>query len=201
MARYTGPRCKRCILVGEKLILKGERCLSDRCPLHKWMRGEGERRKLSVYSVQLREKQKAKWIYGVLERQFARYFAIAQTRDNPGEEILSLLERRLDNVIYRLGLAVSRPQARQMIQHGWFCVNKKKVTTPSYLVKVGDEISPRERKTEEISRVLTEREVIIPDWLAFDKEKLTGNVLRLPNEGDVKDVKVNPKLIIEFYSK
>jgi|UniRef100_A0A7C3UNY3 small subunit ribosomal protein S4 len=199
MARDTGPRCKKCILIGERLFLKGERCLSDRCPLHKYPTQE-EKRKVSVYSVQLREKQKAKWIYGILERQFRNYFSQAAARDNPGEALLSLLERRLDNVVYRLGFALSRPQARQMVRHGGFRVNDRKVDIPSYLVKVGDLISPSEKIKEKVRSQLAGRE-IIPDWLSLDRENLTAKILRLPTEEDIKDVKINPKLIVEFYSK
>ncbi|MEO0098146.1 MAG: 30S ribosomal protein S4 [candidate division WOR-3 bacterium] len=200
MARDTGPRCKKCLLIGEKLLLKGERCLSDRCPLHKWKAGEGERKKVSVYSVQLREKQKAKWIYGIMERQFRRYFAQAETRDNPGAALISLLERRLDNVVYRLGFALSRPQARQFVRHGAIRVNNKKVDIPSYQVKVGDEISVSEKAKERIRNLAAGRELTV-DWLTLDKENLKGIVRRLPTEEDVKDVGINPKLIVEFYSK
>ncbi|MEO0102282.1 MAG: 30S ribosomal protein S4 [candidate division WOR-3 bacterium] len=200
MARDTGPRCKKCLLIGEKLLLKGERCLSDRCPLHKWTSQEGERKKVSVYSVQLREKQKAKLIYGIMERQFVKYFYQASARDNPGGALVSLLERRLDNVVYRLGFAVSRPAARQLIRHGAIRVNNRKVDIPSYLVKVGDEISVSEKAKERIKSVFTNREISV-DWLAGDKDSIKGIVKRMPTEEDIRDVGINPKLIIEFYSK
>lgn len=200
MARDTGPRCKKCALIGEKLLLKGERCLSDRCPLHKWTAQEGERKKVSVYSIQLREKQKAKLIYGIMERQFVKYFYQASTRDNPGGALVSLLERRLDNVVYRLGFAVSRPQARQLIRHGAIWVNNRKVNIPSYLVKVGDEISVSEKAKERIKSVFTNREISV-DWLTGDKDSIKGMVKRMPTEEDIRDVGINAKLIIEFYSK
>ncbi len=201
MARYRGPKCKKCLLLGEKLFLKGDRCLSDKCPLHKWSGKEEGRKKLSVYSIQLREKQKAKWIYGIMENQFQRYFQMAAKRDNPGEALATLLERRLDNVVYRLGFADSRPQARQLVRHGFIKVNGKKVNIPSYLVRVGDEILLEGKVKERIKLNLANKVIPLDGWLICDKDALKGEVVRLPTEEDIRDVKINTKLIVEFYSK
>ncbi len=201
MARDTKPRCKKCIAVKERLFLKGERCISDKCPLHKWAGKEKMAKKVSVYSMQLQEKQKAKWIYGIMERQFQRYFQMASKKENPGEALFSILERRLDNVIFRFGFANSRPQARQIVRHGFIKVNEKKTTIPSYLVKVGDEITLDGKMKERIKTLLAARADTGADWFTLDTENLKGRILRLPQAEDVRDIKINTKLIVEFYSK
>ncbi|MCS7221628.1 MAG: 30S ribosomal protein S4 [Anaerolineae bacterium] len=211
MARYTGPVCRLCRREGQKLFLKGERCLSPKCALEKrpyppGMHGKGDQfqHKASDYALQLREKQKAKRIYGVLERQFRRYFQEAlRSKGLTGATLLIMLERRLDNVVYRLGLADSRAQARQLVRHGHFTVNGKKTDIPSFLVKVGDVISVRERSRKttyfkEILERLGER--MVPEWLSFDRETLTARVVALPTRDQI-DVALNEQLIVEYYSR
>ncbi len=209
MARYTGPKCRLCRREGEKLFLKGDRCFS-KCPLdgHKryppGVHGPDRRKKLSIYGLQLREKQKVKRIYGVLEAQFRKFFEWARKMPgNTGENLLSLLERRLDNVIYRLGLASSRAQARQLVNHGHVRVNGKKVDIASYLVKPGDVItvSDRAKKIPFIQENLESLDVsAIPAWLTFDKNRIEGKVVRNPIRTDIT-YPVNETLIIELYSK
>jgi len=209
MARYTGPKCRLCRREGEKLFLKGDRCFS-KCPLdgHKryppGMHGPDRRKKLSIYGLQLREKQKVKRIYGVLEAQFRKFFEWARKMPgNTGENLLSLLERRLDNVVYRLGLASSRSQARQLVNHGHVRVNGKKVDIASYLVKPGDVItvSDRAKKIPFIQENLESLDVsAIPTWLTFDKNRIEGKVVRNPIRTDIT-YPVNETLIIELYSK
>lgn len=209
MARYTGPKCRLCRREGEKLFLKGERCFS-KCPLDGRKRyppgvhGPDRRRKLSIYGLQLREKQKVKRMYGVLEAQFRKFFEWARKMPgNTGENLLSLLERRLDNVVYRLGIASSRSQARQLVNHGHIRVNGKKVDIASYLVKPGDTvtISERAKKIRFIQDNLEGFDVsVIPTWLIFDKNKIEGKVVRNPIRSDIM-YPVNETLIIELYSK
>ncbi len=209
MARYTGPKCRLCRREGEKLFLKGDRCFS-KCPLdgHKryppGMHGPERRKKLSIYGLQLREKQKVKRIYGVLEAQFRKFFEWARKMPgNTGENLLSLLERRLDNVVYRLGLASSRSQARQLVNHGHVRVNGRKVDIASYLVKPGDiiTVSDRAKKIPFIQENLESLDVsAIPTWLVFDKNKIEGKVVRNPIRTDIT-YPVNETLIIELYSK
>lgn len=209
MARYTGPKCRLCRREGEKLFLKGERCFS-KCPLDGRKRyppgvhGPDRRRKLSIYGLQLREKQKVKRMYGVLEAQFRKFFEWARKMPgNTGENLLSLLERRLDNVVYRLGIASSRSQARQLVNHGHIRVNGKKVDIASYLVKPGDTvtISERSKKIRFIQDNLEGFDVsVIPTWLIFDKNKIEGKVVRNPIRSDIM-YPVNETLIIELYSK
>jgi len=211
LARYTGPVCRLCRREGQKLFLKGERCLSPKCALEKrpyppGMHGKGGQfqHKASDYALQLREKQKAKRIYGVLERQFRRYFQEAlRSKGLTGATLLIMLERRLDNVVYRLGLADSRAQARQLVRHGHFAVNGRKTDIPSFLVKVGDVISVRERSQKttyfkEILERLGER--MVPEWLHFDRETLTARVVALPTRDQI-DVALNEQLIVEYYSR
>ncbi|HEY65837.1 MAG TPA: 30S ribosomal protein S4 [Caldilineae bacterium] len=211
MARYTGPVCKLCRREGQKLFLKGERCFSPKCAFERRSYPPGMhgpqarfRRRESDYGLQLREKQKAKRIYGVLERQFRRYFREAQrSKGLTGETLLILLERRLDNVIYRLGLASSRAQARQLVRHGHFEVNGRKTNIPSFLVKEGDVIRVRDRSRrttyfKEIMERLGERPV--PEWLSFDPEALTARVVALPTRDQI-DVSLNEQLIVEYYSR
>ena len=210
MARYTGPVCHRCRYLGEKLMLKGEKCSTPKCPLEvRSTRQRGRsltqwRRKISDRGVQLREKQKVRFSYGVLERQFRRFFAEAViTPGVTGENLLELLERRLDNVVYRLGFADSRAQARQIVRHGHILVNGHRVDIPSYLVKSGDVLEWQESsiKTEHYKRVAEEiKGKIIPSWLSLDEEKMRGSVLNLPGKDDI-DTKFNGKAIVEYYSR
>lgn len=210
MARYTGPKCRLCRREGEKLFLKGSKCYTPKCPLERrryppGQHGPGQRRRrLSIYGLQLREKQKVKRIYGVLEGQFRRYFNMArQMGGNTGENLLSLLERRLDNVVYRLGFASSRTQARQLVRHGHVLVNGRKVDIPSYLVRQGDvvELAPPMRKNP---FVVESFEAIRPEdvvtWLSLDKNLFRGRVERLPVRADITHP-INERLIIELYSK
>ncbi|MDI6822381.1 MAG: 30S ribosomal protein S4 [Actinomycetota bacterium] len=207
MARYISPLCKICRRENEKLFLKGERCLTDKCAMERrpYPPGEHGRRrpKETEYSLQLREKQKAKRIYGILENQFKRYYDLAAGRRGiTGENLLRLLELRMDNVVYRLGFAASRNEARQMVRHGHFMVNGRKVNIPSYQVKLGDVISVCEGR--EIARirecVQSSTKPLVPGWLEVDIENLKGKVLSLP-ERDQIDIPVNEKLIVELYSK
>lgn len=209
MARYTGPKCKLCRREGEKLFLKGDRCYTSKCAFERrryppGVHGPTSRRKLSIYGLQLREKQKVKRIYGVLEAQFKRYFELARKMPgNTGENLLTLLERRLDNVVYQLGFAESRAQARQFVRHGHVRVNDRKVDIPSYLVKEGDVISVKEksRNIPAIVKSLEARDLqALPAWLSLDKEKFEGRVVRLPVRADITHP-INERLIVELYSK
>lgn len=202
MARYIGPKCKKCRSMGEKLFLKGDKCVTDKCVFPKRMdKNTGRPKKLSHYSLQLKEKQKLRIIYGLLENQFRLLFERARKK-NPAEQMLICLERRLDNAIYRLGFADSRTQARQIIRHGHILVNTKKVNIPSYEVNANDQISVKDKKgTDLIKGILTEKEPTPADWLSLDKENITGTILRLPTKEDVKDIPINTQLIVELYSK
>jgi small subunit ribosomal protein S4 len=211
MARYKDAVCKLCRREGEKLFLKGERCLSPKCAIERRNYPPGEhgrqaqfQRKVSDYGLQLRAKQKARRVYGVLERQFRRYFREAERRRGlTGTNLLVLLESRLDNVVYRLGFAGSRAQARQWVRHGHIEVNGQKVNIPSYLVEPGDVVGVRTRSRQmaafrEIAQDLEHRAV--PDWLSRDDERLTARVLALPDRKDL-DVTLNEQLIVEYYSR
>lgn len=208
MARYTEAVCRLCRRERVKLYLKGDRCYSDKCSVVKHNYPPGQhgqaRQKFSEYGQQLREKQKAKRIYGVLERQFRRYFKEADRRKGvTGETLLQLLESRLDNVVYRLGLSRSRAEARQLVNHGHFEVNGHKVNIPSYLVRPGDNISVREGSKKlpafkYIAEAGDGRSVI--DWLVVDLEKLEGKVLRSPRREEI-DVPLTEHLIVELYSR
>lgn len=208
MARYTGSVCRMCRREGAKLFLKGDKCYSQKCtfnvrPTPPGQHGQARQRKMSEYGIQLREKQKCRRAYGVLEGQFQRYYEkAANMRGVTGENLLSLLERRLDNVVYRLGLGASRPQARQFVLHGHIRVNGKKVNIPSYLVKEGDVITLRDRSKElEHFKALREGTGrIIPKWLTFDAENLTANVAANPRREDI-DLTINEQLIVEYYSR
>src|SRR5574338_897149 len=189
MARYIGPVCRLCRREGMKLFLKGERCYTEKCAIEKrnlppGQHGKARKAKLVGYGLQLREKQKVKRIYGVLENQFRHYFETAErTRGITGEMLLLLLERRLDNVVYRLGLSTSRPQARQLVRHGHFLVNGKKVDIPSYSVKAGDVITVKGASSQAAVLAHAMEEVKgrgIPEWLAFDASNLSGRVVSLP---------------------
>jgi small subunit ribosomal protein S4 len=209
MARYIGPVCRLCRREGMKLFLKGERCYTDKCAIEKrnlppGQHGKLRKAKLVGYGLQLREKQKVKRIYGVLENQFRRYFEMAdRTRGITGETLLQLLERRLDNVIYRLGLATSRAQARQLVRHGHFLVNSRKVDVPSYSVKAGDTIGVRGTSAQNTSIVHAMEEVKgrgIPEWLTFDVGQMTGRIQSLPTREQI-NLPVQEQLIVELYSK
>lgn len=200
--------CRKCRREGEKLFLKGEKCLSPSCPFLRRSYPPGvsgqKPSKISEYGRQLREKQKAKRIYGVSERQFKNYYEKASKRMGETSSIfLSFLERRLDNVIYRLGLASSRKAARQFISHGHFLVNRKKVNIPSYLVKKGDKIEIKESSAKLpifLERKRELREITIPSWLKLDREKMRGQVLYLPEREEIQ-IPIDESLIIEHYSK
>ena len=209
MARYIGPVCRLCRREGMKLFLKGERCYTEKCAIEKrnlppGQHGKLRKAKLVGYGLQLREKQKVKRIYGVLENQFRRYFEIAdRTRGITGETLLQLLERRLDNVIYRLGLATSRAQARQLVRHGHFLINGRKVDVPSYSVKAGDVITVRgtSAQTPAIQHAMEEvKGRGIPEWLAFDAGQMTGRIQSLPPREQI-NLPVPEQLIVELYSK
>lgn len=208
MARYTESTCKLCRREGEKLFLKGERCYTSKCALSKrgyapGQHGQG-RKKTSEYGVHLRAKQKTRRYYGVLEKQFRGYFdAAAASKGITGEELLKTLETRLDNVVYRLNLATSRAEARQLVIHGHYTVNGKKVNIPSYIVKAGDVIAVKDKsKSSEKFKAITEiaGSKVVPAWLQADKENLMGKVVSLPTRDEI-DLQVNETLIVEFYSK
>jgi small subunit ribosomal protein S4 len=209
MARYIGPKCKICRREGEKLFLRGSRCYTDKCAFTRrgyppGTHGRVGRRKLTSYATQLREKQKVKAIYGVLEQQFRKTFASAtRISGNTGENLLVLLERRLDNVIFQLGFASSRTQARQLVRHGHILINGKKVNVPSCLVKTGQEIKliDTQKKNPAILKSLDERDLErIVGWLKVDKDTISGTVLRNPNREDIT-LPIQESLIVEFYSK
>lgn len=197
------PRCKICRRFGEKLFLRSEKCYSDKCILQK--RGEksqASQLRMSVYAIQLREKQKAKFIYGILEEQFEKYYSKAQKKPNPSSALLTFLEMRLDNIVYRLGFASSRASARQLVSHGHIRVNGKKVNIPSYQVKVGDEITvATERLIKKIKEEVLDKEGTGVSWLILDRESLKGKVISTPSEEDLKAILVSLKDIIEFYSR
>jgi len=208
MARYTGPVCRLCRRSGEKLYLKGEKCFTNKCPFERRPYPPGQHGptkkgvKLSIYGQQLREKQKVKWMYGMLEAQFKRFFRIAQSMPgNTGENFLSLLERRLDNVVFRAGFAKSRRHARQIVRHGHVKVNGHKVDIPSYLVKAGDivELAEYLKNNVEVKEALGMNRPL-PSWLKVDKENLKIEVLRLPQREDITHP-INERLIVEFYSR
>lgn len=208
MARYTGPVCRLCRREGTKLFLKGERCYTDKCGISKrafppGQHGQG-RKKMSEYGQQLREKQKAKRFYGILESQFAKYFAMANKKVGiTGENLLQILESRLDNVAYRMGFGTSRPESRQLVLHGHFLVNGKKVNICSFLVKPGDVISMKEKsksseKIKDVLEITASRTV--PKWLDMDKENLSATVVALAQRDDI-DLPIEEHLIVELYSK
>jgi small subunit ribosomal protein S4 len=209
MARYTGAVCRLCRREGQKLFLKGDRCYTDKCSLDRrgyapGMHGNARNKKLSEYGVQMREKQKAKRYYGVLESQFRAYFEKANKKSGmTGENLLSILETRMDNVAYRLGFAMSRAEARQLVRHGHFTVNGKKVNIPSYLVKPGDVIELKDG-SRSLSKLKGSLEAnasrVIPKWLDFDKQKNVAKVIAEPAREDI-DLPVEEHLIVELYSK
>ena len=208
MARYTEAKCRICRREGAKLFLKGDRCYTDKCAYDRRPYAPGQhgriRKKMSDYAVMLREKQKTRRMYGILEGQFRAYFQRADMKKGvTGENLLSFLERRMDNVVYRLGFATSRNQARQLVRHGIFTLNGHRVTIPSLQVKVGDVIEVRERNRQ--SPIVQEAQQVIarrgcPAWLEVDGEKLKGKVNALPTREDVQ-FPINEQLIVELYSK
>lgn len=212
MARYTGPVCKLCRREGEKLFLKGSRCLTPKCSFERRSYPPGQhgrekqfrRGRASDYLLQLREKQKARRIYGVLERQFSRYFLRAEQQVGlTGTNLLMLLERRLDNVVYRLGLASSRAQARQLVSHGHVTLNGRKTDVPSALVSPGDAVAIRQESKRLIYFRTLRQEMDdrrVPRWLSVDVDNLSANVLHLPAREDI-DVTLNEQLIVEYYSR
>jgi len=209
MARYIDPVCRRCRRIGEKLFLKGERCYTPRCAVERRKSPPGEqmsrRRRSSDWAIQLKEKQKARFTYGVLERQFRKYFQAA--REQPGvtgDVLLQFLERRLDNVVYRLSFADSRSQGRQLVNHGHFVVNGKRADIPSYQVKAGDVVSWKKSNGSrpEFVKVLTDGlpKRPVPPWLKLSEAELKGEVLNLPDISDVQST-IDVRLIVEFYSR
>ena len=205
MARYTGPLCKLCRREGVKLYLKGERCLSDKCAFNRRTAAPGQhgaaKKKLTEYGMQLREKQKAKRYYGVLEKQFHSYYEKADNQEGiAGENLLRLLERRLDNVVYRMGLAASHKEARQLVLHGHFTLNGHKANIPSILVKVGDVIAVKDTESSKIKELVEAMgDKIAPKWLEIDKNG-SAKVVAMPERDDI-DFEFNEQLIIELYSK
>ncbi len=208
MARYTGPSCKLCRREGTKLFLKGDRCTSDKCAFNRRPVAPGQHgassKNLKEYGMQLREKQKARRYYGVLENQFATYFEMADNMEGvTGENLLSLLERRFDNVVYRMGMASSRAEARQLVLHAHIRLNGKKADIPSMLLKVGDVLSVREEskssgRVKELMEAM--QSATTPAWLEVDKENATAKVIALPKREDI-DFPFEEQLIVELYSK
>ena len=211
MARYINAVCRLCRRHGEKLFLKGTKCVTEKCPANKrayppGQHGQGGKRrsKLSNYGLQLKEKQKVKRMYGVLEKQFRRYFKIAsKSKGVTGKILLQLLERRLDNAVFRLGLGLSRAQARQIVRHNFILVNSHRVNIPSYLVAGGDVLqvvqkAQAQNKIKDILELSKERTV--PSWLEFNSSNLSGKVLRLPEKDDIQQT-IQEQLIVELYSK
>lgn len=210
MARYTGPVCKLCRRENTKLFLKGDKCMSEKCPMNDpkvkipGLHGD-RRRKLTEYGTQLREKQKTKRYYGVMERQFANYFEMATKVKGltTGEALLQILERRLDNVVYRLGFAMSRAEAKQLVNHGHFTVNGKKVNIPSYLVKEGDVVAmtDKSKDSDKIKGVLEANSAKpVVKWIEKDSENVKGKIVALPTVEDI-DLPIEVHLIVELYSK
>ncbi len=211
MARYTGPSCRLCRREGVKLFLKGTRCPTEKCALSRRSFPPGQhgqhqmRKKTSNYGTQLREKQKVKRIYGVLEKQFRHYFSIAErAKGVTGVTLLQLLERRLDNVLFRVNFASSRAEARELVQHGHVYVNNKRVDIPSYTVKTGEEVAIKSKK-ESMAKAIKERretltDRIIPKWLDVDKTDLKVKIADMPKREDV-GFQIQEQLIVELYSK
>ncbi len=209
MARNSEPSCRQCRREGIKLFLKGDRCYADRCaferrPYGPGQHGQSRRKKHSDYGIQLREKQRAKLMYGVLERQFRKYFEMAdRMKGVTGDNLLLILERRLDNMVYRMGFANSREQARQLVMHGHFSVNGRKVSIPSYLVRQGDTITVRE-KSRKIPSIIESLEAVerrgVPEWLMLEKDKFEAKMMAYPTREQL-NVPIQEQLIVELYSK
>jgi len=208
MARYTDSVCKLCRRERQKLFLKGHKCYTDKCPIEKrnyppGQHGVSRRTKISEYGVQLREKQKIKRIYGLLEVQFRNYFEKAiKQKGKTGENLVKLLERRLDNVVYRIGFASSRKQARQLVKHGHILINSKPVDIPSYLVRVGDQIQIRDKskKLDAIHNSLKRVKDNTYNWITVDKATLSGTFVQIPERSDIP-LEANEQLVVELYSK
>ena len=208
MARYTGPSCKQCRREGCKLFLKGDRCTSGKCSFESRSAAPGQhgaaRKKIGEYGMQLREKQKVRRYYGLLEKQFGLYYQLAEKKEGiTGENLLILLERRMDNTVYRMGMASSRKEARQLVLHGHFTLNGKKVTIPSLLVKPGDVIAVKEASREKAKiKELAEtvESAVKPKWLDVNASALTAKVVAMPARDDI-DFEINEQLIVELYSK
>ena len=206
MARYTGPSCKLCRREGQKLFLKGERCYGSKCAMERRAYAPGQhgqgRKKASNYGIQLREKQKAKRFYGLQETQFRNYFDKAVRKQGiTGENLLIMLETRLDNTVFRMGFASSRKEARQLVTHGHFTLNGKKVDIPSLQVKAGDVIAVKSKSTDSPKfKEIKEMTISTPEWVSMDTEKLQGKVLSIPTRSQI-DTPVAEHLIVELYSK
>ncbi len=206
MSRYTDANCRLCRREGQKLFLKGDRCYSSKCAIDRRNYAPGQhgqgRSKISDYGLQLREKQKTKRFYGLQETQFRNLFDKAARRPGiTGENLLILLETRLDNVVFRLGFASSRKEARQLVSHGHFIVNGRKVNIPSYTVKAGDVIKVKEKSTNSPKfKEVKEMTITVPSWMTVDVEKLEGKILSVPTRGEI-DTPVEEHLIVELYSK
>ena len=209
MARYTGPACRICRSQGDKLMLKGDKCFTPKCPVEKRHTPPGQhsssrRKKVSEYSLQLKEKQRARYIYGVLERQFRKHFAEAERLPGlSGENLLQILEMRLDNVAYRLGFADSRRQARQIVLHGHLIVKGHVTDIPSYQVKVGDVISWKEGSTKLALYQVVVKNIeskTIPSWLSLDRDTMSGRVIAKPSRSDIEST-IDERLIVAFYSR
>ena len=208
MGRYTGPVCRLCRQAGEKLFLKGERCFTPRCAIERHRRPPGDkrqtRRRLSDYSTRLREKQKLRNSYGLMEHQFARYVHRAQKQAGiTGEYLIQIMERRLDNVTFRLNFGQSRNQARQLVRHGHITVNGRKVDIPSFIVRPGDVVGWKETsQARDFFKLITEGgpQSPVPNWLSLESDRMSGRVMSLPEPADM-DVRVDTRLIVEFYSR
>ena len=210
MAKYTGPACRLCRREGTKLFLKGDRCFSDKCSVSRRAQAPGQhgvgtgRKRVKEYGLQLREKQKAKRYYGILEKQFKNYFVKADKKEGQtGENLLTMIERRLDNVVYRMGMADSRREARQLVRHGHFRVNGRMVDIPSYITKKGDVITLREqsRKSPKIKMLVENISArSVPAWISMDKENIQATITALPVRTDI-DFPIEEHLIVELYSK
>ena len=206
MAKYTDAKCRQCRREGCKLFLKGERCTSGKCAMDRRPVVPGQhgaaRKKVSEYGLQLREKQKVRRAYGLLEKQFANTYEKAErSKQQTGFALLQMLELRLDNVVYRMGIGSSRAEARQIVTHGHITVNGRKLNIPSAQVKVGDVIAIKEsRQDREMFKALKELKIVMPKWLEFNAETLTGKILALPERDDI-DLNIKENLIVEYYSR
>mgnify|MGYP004643853037 FL=1 len=206
MSKLIGPDCRQCRREGCKLFLKGERCTTKKCAFERRPSLPGQhgsaRKRVTEYGLQLREKQKVKRAYGILEKQFRRYYEEAvRMKGVTGENMLSLIERRLDNVVYRMGIGSSRKECRQIVNHGQITVNGRRVNVPSFIVKVGDVIEVKESKRNlEMFKELKGMKIVMPKWLEFNAEELKGKILALPTREDI-DLNIKEHLIIELYSR
>lgn len=208
MSRYTGPVCRLCRREGQKLFLKGDKCYTDKCPVSKrnyapGQHGQSSRRKLTEYGLQLREKQKVRRFYGIHESQMLKYFNMAdRMKGITGENLLTILESRLDNVVYRMGYAASRAEARQLVTHGHFIVNGKKIDIPSYLTKMGDEIvvKPKSKNSSRFKDIAEEHRGTTVKWLQVSPEELKGKIVSEPSREEI-DIPIEEHLIVELYSK